>query len=64
VAGAAGFRFCGICTLLLSVAFLLLSALELRRPERQKRTIAAAVLFGAAVVTYVSHTQIVIEPAQ
>ena len=55
------FRFCGICTLLLSLTFLLLSGLELRKPQRQKRTILAAILFLAATVICLSNAHIVIE---
>jgi hypothetical protein len=51
------FRFCGICTLLLSLTFGVLSGLELRKPERQKRTILAA------IVICLGQTHIVIEQA-
>ena len=57
------FRFCGICTLLLSLTFGVLSGLELRKPERQKRTILAAILFLAAIVICLSRTHIVIGEA-
>ncbi len=55
------FRFCGIMTLLLSLTFLLLSGMELRKQQRQKRTILAAILFLAAVITCLSNAHIVIE---
>jgi uncharacterized membrane protein len=42
------FRFCGICTLLLSFTFFLLTGMELLKNPRQKRTIVAALLFLAA----------------
>jgi hypothetical protein len=57
------FRFCGICTLLLSLTFFLLSGLELLK-QRQKRTILATVLFLAAlVVCFSSSTHVAIERA-
>ncbi len=44
-----GFRFCGICVLLLSLTFDMLSSLEIVKAEqRRKRTILAAVLFLTA----------------
>jgi hypothetical protein len=55
------FRFCGICTLLLSLTFFLLSSLELLKRQRQKRTILAAILFLAATVICLSNAHIVIE---
>jgi hypothetical protein len=56
------YRFCGICTLLFSVTFLLLSGLELLKGQRQKRTILAAILFLAATVICLSNGHFVIEP--
>jgi hypothetical protein len=55
------FRFCGICTLLLSLTFLLLSSLELLKPQRQKRTILAALFFLTATILCFSGTHFVIE---
>jgi len=55
------FRYCGICTLLLSLIFLLFSVAELLKPERQKRTILAALLFFATVVVCLSSGHFVIE---
>jgi uncharacterized membrane protein len=55
------FRFCGICTLFVSVAFAILSALEAFKQQRQKRTIAAAILFLAAAALCLSSGHIVIE---
>jgi hypothetical protein len=43
-----GFRYCIICTLLLSLTFLVLSSMELLKQPRRKRTILAAVFFLAA----------------
>ena len=57
------FRFCGICTLLFSLTFCLLSGLEAFKPERQKRTIIAALLFLAATLLCLSQIHIVTEPA-
>lgn len=56
-----GFRFCGICTMLLSITFLLFTALELIQGERRKRTIAAAALFLAATALCFMGMHIVIE---
>ncbi len=58
------FRFCGICTLILSLTFFLFTVVELARYERRKRTIAAAALFLATVVVCLSNAHIVIERAQ
>jgi hypothetical protein len=55
------FRFCGICTLLLSLTFGLLVGIELSKPDRKKRTIAAAVLFLATVLICLSQGHLVIE---
>ena len=52
------FRFCGICTLLLSLTFGILSSLQLRKPERQTRTI------GAAVLIRLSQGNFVIKPVR
>ena len=45
-----GFRFCGICTLLLSLTFFLLSGLELLKQQRPKRTMVATVFFFLATL--------------
>jgi hypothetical protein len=55
------FRFCGMVTLLFSLAFLLLSGLEALKPQRRKRTILAAILFLTATVICLSGTRIVID---
>ena len=54
------FRFCGICTTLFSLTFLLLTSVELVKHPRQKRTILAALFFLAATVICLSGTRIVI----
>jgi hypothetical protein len=58
------FRFCGICTLLLSLTFFLLSSVEIFKHQRQHRTIIAALLFLAATVLCLSNGHFVIERAQ
>jgi hypothetical protein len=55
------FRFCGVCTLLFSLTFFVLSSLELLKYQRQKRTISAAILFLAAMVICLSNAHVVIE---
>jgi hypothetical protein len=57
------FRFCGICTFLLST-FLLFTAVDLAKHERRKRTILAAMFFLATVVVCLSGTRIVVDPGQ
>jgi hypothetical protein len=54
-------RFCGICTMLFSTTFFLLSSLEVLKPERQKRTIVAAAFFLAAVLLCFRNFHIVVE---
>jgi hypothetical protein len=58
------FRFCGICTFLLSSTFLLFTAMDLAKHERRKRTIVAAMFFLATVVVCLSGTRIVIDQGQ
>ena len=58
------FRFCGICTFLLSTTFLLFTVVDLAKNERRKRTIVAAMFFLATVVVYLSGTRIVTDPGQ
>ena len=55
------FRFCGICTTLLSLTFCLLSTMEAFKPGRQKRTVFAALFFLAALVICLHGMHIVIE---
>ena len=58
------FRFCGICTLLFGLTFFLFTLLELRKEQRPKRTILAAVLFFATIVVCLSSAHISIERTQ
>jgi hypothetical protein len=53
------FRYCGICTLLLSLTFGLLAGMESLKPERKKRTIVATVLLWAAVLICFSQGHLV-----
>ena len=59
-----GFRYCGICTLFLSLTFFIFSVVELVKHQRQKRTILAALFFLATIVVCLSNTHVVIERAQ
>jgi uncharacterized membrane protein len=54
------YRFCGICTLFFSLAFGLLSGMEVLKGQRKKRTIIAAILFLAAAVICLSSGHFVI----
>jgi D-alanyl-lipoteichoic acid acyltransferase DltB (MBOAT superfamily) len=56
------FRFCGICTMLFSVAFGLLAGMEVFK-HPQRRTIAAAIIFLAAAAICLSNVHIVTVPA-
>ena len=58
------FRFCGICTLILSLTFFLFTVVDLARHERRKRTVAAAMFFLATVIVCLSGDHFVIVPAQ
>lgn len=58
------FRFCGTLTLFLSLAFCLLSGLEVFKHQRRKRTILAAIFFLAATVGCLSCGHFVIMPPQ
>jgi hypothetical protein len=55
------FRFCGICTLLLSTTFCLLTGIELFKEERTNRTIVAGILLLAAVVMCFSNGHFTIQ---
>jgi hypothetical protein len=56
------FQFCGICTTLLSVTFLLLTGHELiKQEQRRKRTIAATTLFLLATLICIHGMKIVRE---
>jgi hypothetical protein len=44
------YRFCGICTMLISLTFFLLTGLETLKPDRLKRTIVSSLLFLAATL--------------
>jgi hypothetical protein len=57
------FRFCGVLTFFLSLAFCLLSGLEAFKPRRRKRTILAAMFFLASTAACLSHMQIETNPA-
>jgi hypothetical protein len=54
------FQYCGICTLLLSLTFGLLSGMESLKPGRKKRTIVATVLLWAAVLVCLSQGHLVV----
>jgi hypothetical protein len=53
-------RFCGTLTLFLSLAFCILSSMEIFKHQRRKRTIMAAVLFLAATVLCISGGRFVV----
>ncbi len=54
------FRYCGICTLLLSLTFLLLSSRELFKEQRRKRTMVAVAFFLAAPVICLRGVHVVV----
>jgi hypothetical protein len=54
------FRYCIICTMLLSLTFGVLSVMELLEPERKKRTIVSTVLLWAAVLICISQDHLVV----
>jgi hypothetical protein len=56
------FRFCCICTTFFSLAFCILSILELFKHPRRTRTIISATIFLAATVLCLMNTRIVSEP--
>ena len=57
---ARAFRYCGICTLLLSLTFPLLSSRELFKEQRRKRTMVAAAFFLAATVICLRGVHVVV----
>jgi hypothetical protein len=54
------FRYCIICTMLLSLTFGALTLMEALKPERKKRTIVSTVLLWAAVLICISQGHLVV----
>ena len=54
------FRYCGICTMFLSLTFGVLSGIEVFKPDRKKRTIVSTVLLWAAVLVCFSQGHLVV----